>query len=258
MMELPNVTLAALSSVKIWETIQAIKYSAKKIKFGDCVFISHKKPFWLPQYIRFEQTTELKNIDAFNYKMLFELYKYIKTDFVLLVHYDGFVVNPDMWRSEFLDYDYIGSPWADNFQKDIYGNTIRVGNGVSIRSKKLLELPAKFNMQFNFGEGFANHEDTFICCRYRHFFLQHGIKYAPLEVAKYFGHEAMIPEIEGIKPFLFHQWNGSNRYYKKFGGKVLELIRRFERRVKQGGTISAIGYYFNKYIKKKKNTDEAK
>ena len=44
--ELPNVTLAALSSNKIRETILAMKYSMREIKFGDCVFISHKKPFF--------------------------------------------------------------------------------------------------------------------------------------------------------------------------------------------------------------------
>ena len=29
----------------------------------------------------------------------------------MVVHADGFIVHPEMWRDEFLDYDYIGSPW---------------------------------------------------------------------------------------------------------------------------------------------------
>lgn len=43
--------------------------------------------------------------------MVYELGDYIETDFVMLVHYDGFIVHPELWRDEFLDYDYIGAPW---------------------------------------------------------------------------------------------------------------------------------------------------
>ncbi len=42
------------------------------------------------------------------------------------------------------------------------------------------------------------------------------MRYAPLEVAKYFGHESMIPEVEGIRPFVFHKWAGTNKEYPKF------------------------------------------
>ena len=223
-MELSNVTLVALSSVNVYETVQAMKYSMRKIKFGDQVLISHKKPFYLPSNIRYEYTSELKTIDDFNYKMLFEIYQYIRTDFILLIHYDGFVVNPNMWRDEFLDYDYIGSPWEADLHYDMSGNMVRVGNSVSIRSRRLLELPTKLNIPFRYGDGNANNEDTFICCRYRQLFIDSGIKYAPLEIAKYFGHEKMIPEIQGINPFVFHKWRGSNKHFKKFGRIRLENL----------------------------------
>lgn len=225
-LELPTVTLAALSSIRMYATVQALKYSMQKIKFGDCIFISHRKPFYLPKNIRFEYTTKMKTIEDFNYKMLYELHKYVKTDFVLLVHFDGYVVNPEKFRPEFLDYDYIGSPWPDGRFKDIYGNVIRVGNGVSFRSKKLLELPQKLNIPFEFEE--INPEDLFLCTRYRHLLLENGIKYAPLEVAKYFGRELMIPEIEGIEPFVFHKWFGSNECYKNF-----DYFRYFRNAIKK-------------------------
>jgi hypothetical protein len=225
-MELSNVTLVALSSINIYETIKAMKYSMKKIKFGDCVFISHRKPFYLPKNIRYEYTSKLKTIDDYNYKMLFEVHNYIKTDFILIVHYDGFIINPEMWRDEFFNYDYIGSPWPYNMIKDKFGNIIRVGNGVSLRSKKLLELPQKIKIPFNYGDGHINSEDTFICARYRHLFMENGINFAPIDTAKYFGHEMWIPEIEGIKPFLFHKWEGNNRHYKKFLGPK-KIIKAF-------------------------------
>lgn len=49
--------------------------------------------------------------------MIKELNKYIETDYVLIVQYDGFILNPKAWMDEFLEYDYIGAPWwyTDNY-----------------------------------------------------------------------------------------------------------------------------------------------
>jgi hypothetical protein len=129
------------------------------------------------------------------------------------------VVNPAEWRPEFLEYDYIGSPWplpSDDFSyRDINGNVIRVGNSVSIRSKKILELPSKLNIPWVADHGFFN-EDGFLCCTNRHILEANGVRYAPIEVAKYFAHECMIPEIKNITPFAFHKWMGTNRKYPRF------------------------------------------
>ena len=37
--------------------------------------------------------------------MVYELKDHIKTDFCLVVHADGFVIHPELWRDEFLDYE---------------------------------------------------------------------------------------------------------------------------------------------------------
>ena len=177
------------------------------------------RSWFLPKGITYKHIAKLKTIDDFNYDMIYKIHEYIQTDFMLLVHYDGFVVNPGMWRDEFLEYDYIGSPFPvpkDDFSyRDINGNLCRVGNSVSIRSKRLLEFPEKTNIPFEADHGYFN-EDGFICCKNRHLFEAAGMKYAPLEVAKYFGHESMIPEVEGIRPFVFHKWAGANADYPKF------------------------------------------
>ena len=78
-----------------------------------------------------------------------------------------------------------------------------------------MEFPSKTGIPFEADHGFFN-EDGFICCKNRHLFEGAGMKYAPLEVAKYFGHESMIPEVEGIRPFVFHKWAGTNGEYPKF------------------------------------------
>lgn len=221
--KLPNVTLAAMTSVKVYETIQALEYSMQGIEFGDVVLITHRKPIRLPKTIKYKHTSKLKDIDCFNYKIAYELGSYIDTEYVLLVHYDGFVVHPEKWQDEFFKYDYIGSPWPlpEGNQGlsyyDIFGNICRVGNSVSLRSKKLLDFPKSANLKWEKdSEGWYN-EDTFLCCRNKHRIEEAGMKIAPIEVAKYFGHECMIPEIEDVEyPFVFHKWRGKNVQYPKF------------------------------------------
>ncbi len=151
------------------------------------------------------------------------------------------MVHPEMWRKEFLDYDYIGSPWplpkeGDNTTyRDIHGNICRVGNSVGIRSKRLLDYPKKANIPWTPEKGWYN-EDGFLCCRIRHLLEAEGMRIAPLEVAKYFGHENMIPEIEGITPFLFHKWAGSNAGYPDFRRKhpVMNALRRLHGKLVNG------------------------
>ena len=217
-LQLPNVTLVAMTSVNIRATVKALAYSCRKIDFGVVTFICHKKPYFLPKYIEYQHIDKIDEIDKFNYDMIYEMYRYIHTDFCLLVHADGFVVNPDSWRDEFLDYDYIGSPFpippADDHitYRDINGELIRVGNSVSIRSRRLLEYPAKAGIPFEADHGFFN-EDGFICVKNRHRFLAAGMTYAPYEVAKCFGQENHLPDMDGIRPFVFHKWMGPNAEY---------------------------------------------
>ena len=156
----------------------------------------------------------MSNIDEWNYSSIYELGKHIDTEFAMLIHDDGFVINPDSWRDEFLDYDYIGAPWPmpnDNFSfRDIDGNLIRVGNSVSIRSKRLIDLPVELNLEWKAFHGYYN-EDGYICVNYRHIYLEHGMKFADIDVAKYFSMENEIPENKGIVPFAFHNKGLANQ-----------------------------------------------
>ena len=219
MIELPNVTLIALTSVRIPQTIKALEYSCRGIKFGKVKLASDIIPDDLPSFIQHEFTPKSGNIDEWNYNIIYNLPKHVDTEFALLIHDNGFVVNPESWKDEFLNYDYIGAPWPlpkDNFSyRDIDNNLIRVGNSVSIRSKKLLDVPIKYNLEWKPFHSFTN-EDGFICVNYRHKYIEDGCKFADLEIAKYFSHETWIPEIEGITPFAFHNYIYNNKNYPKF------------------------------------------
>lgn len=211
MLDLSNVTLIAMTSVKIPQTIKALQYSSRGIKFGAIKIISDIKPDNIPDDIIHEYTEKMSNIDDWNYSIIYKLGKHIETEFAMLIHDDGFIINPKSWRSEFLEYDYIGAPWPlpmDDFSyRDINGEIIRVGNSVSLRSKKLIDLPVKLNLEWKPFHGYYN-EDGFICVNYRHIYKEHGMKFADIYVAKYFSHETQLPETIGIEPFAFHGRKG--------------------------------------------------
>jgi hypothetical protein len=208
---LDKVTLVSVACVDVEDTLRALKYSSKDINFNSVKLIT--------SYDIIDDSVQIikcRNLDyeGYNYFVLYELWEYIDTDYALIIQNDGFVIDAYRWRDEFLDYDYIGAPWPipnDNVTfRDVNGNLQRVGNGgFSLRSKKVLELPNKLNLEWKKFNGYYN-EDGFICVNYRHIFDEHGCKIAPIDVAKYFSHETIIPEILGIEPFGFH---GKMHYY---------------------------------------------
>lgn len=162
----------------------------------------------------------MNNIRDYNWFLLYELWKYIRTDYVLINHYDGFVVHPELWDARYLDYDYIGAPWpTENCPAeriDENGQVCRVGNGVSLRSRRLLEFMDRYQVPFEPYEGSCS-EDILLCVKNRSRLKEHGLKIAPLELAAKFSHENDIEEKDGMEPtFMFHDRNGINRTYPCF------------------------------------------
>jgi len=204
-MKLPNVTLCCIGSEKYKAQQQkALDYSSKDIEFGEVKNI----------------IVDTNTIDEWNRAVVFDLGDHVNTEFALLIHPDGFVVHPELWNDEWLQYDFIGSPFPtpkDNFSyRDVNGVIQRVGNSVSLRSKKLLDLPKKIGMEWKAFHGFYN-EDGYVSVNMRHVFEEHGCIFAPLEVAKYFGRESEIAENKDIqKTFVFHKHQGRNKNYPNF------------------------------------------
>lgn len=214
MINLNNVTLLSVACIRVNESLNAIKKSKIGINF------SKSKLFTSEDIVDSDvEIVKIKNLnyEEYNKFIVYELYKHIDTDYVLIVQDDGYVINPNMWRNEFFDYDYIGAPWSipdpsDKIScRDPFGNIIRVGNGgFSFRSKKLLSIADQIGLEWKPFYGYYN-EDGFYSVHNRHIYESHGCKYADVDVAKYFSHESQTPEIDGIIPFGFHgKWT---KYY---------------------------------------------
>lgn len=206
MLVLPNISLVAMGSKDINGMANALEISSEEIKFGEVKLISHKCPrFSRNSNIKFDYIKPINSIDDWNYQIIYSLYKHIETEFALLVHGDGYVIRPDLWKDEFLKYDYIGAPWPlprDNYSyRTESGRIVRVGNSVSIRSKRLMQRVAKFKWKSYFGN---TNEDGFISVHHRDELESEGYKFAPLELAVHFSKEHEIPENKGIDSFAFH------------------------------------------------------
>ena len=186
----PRVTLYAADSVNPDLAVQAIKESSKNIEFGKIILFSHIKPYNLPDDFEFCKINQLNSSWDYSAFMLNHLNKFITTDFCLSVHCDGYIINPDKWTDDFLNYDYIGAPWTVGGPAN-YGPE-RVGNGgVSLRSKKLLRESEVLQC--------VSHEDVVICCINRKMLESKGIDFAPINIAAIFSSEIYCSDL-GINP----------------------------------------------------------
>lgn len=208
-LNIPDVTVIAVSSIFLKETIDALEFSCNNINFGEVKLVAHYKPDFLPQNIKYEYCNKLNNIDDYNEYIFINLFNHVKTPYALLIQHDGYVINYKKWSNEFLEYDYIGAPWmwmSNSYICYDTGEHVRVGNGgFSLRSSKLLRLPKEKGWYLKEEQGWKN-EDGNIACYWRKEMLENGIKYAPVEIAARFSYENDVPENLNIKEFFgFHK-----------------------------------------------------
>ncbi|MCR6479460.1 hypothetical protein NU688_25100 [Variovorax sp. ZS18.2.2] len=174
------------------------------------------------------------NYHEYGWFMMFALWRVVQTEFALVVQEDGWVVNADNWRDEFLDFDYIGAPihlakidtpegtywrnrfeWADELQKPGHVVTPIQNGGFSLRSRRFMRAlvdhphirveipppdavegdPLKMHWQHN-----ALLEDVQLSGVLRPALEAVGMRFAPLEMARSFS-------IEHAGPQLHHGYN---------------------------------------------------
>jgi len=197
MRNLKDVTLLAISSNRAEGNIEALKKCMSLMDFGAVKFLSHQKPDNLPNEITFEYCTELKSIYDFDCYAFSELGKHIDTSHMLMVQDHAYILRPELWDDDWLQYDFIGAPWPE---RDAF---ISASTGEMV--KKLLDLPKKLGLPVVEDRGYTN-DDGLVNSYYRKIFLENGIKYPSVHVASRFAYENPIPENEGVLPFGFHRY----------------------------------------------------
>ena len=188
---LPNVTLLAVTSVEIEQHQMSLKISSQNIEFGAVKLLSSSLPEKKYSDIEYVSVTPMGRADQ-NRFLIEDLHKYFETSHCLYVEADSFVVNADLWKEEFLEFDYIGAPWPNKIQMN--PNLILnmkencVGNGgFSLRSRKLLKTIAKIN--FDSLKFPIKNEDIIICHYLYKEMIDKGIRFAPPKLAAQFAIE---------------------------------------------------------------------
>jgi tetratricopeptide (TPR) repeat protein len=194
-LKLDNVTLCCLDCAYYALAADALGVTLSKCHFAEALFFSDRDcPVNGVRFVPIERITSSAQYSNF---MIHELHEYIDTDYVLIIQYDGFVLNPLAWDPQFLQYDYIGAKISIN-KRSIVGN-----GGFSLRSRRLLRAlrdDPEIKRYDASREPYS--EDLAICDTYREILeSRHEIRFAPEAVADRFSAELTPPTMHN---FGFH------------------------------------------------------
>lgn len=206
---LSNITLMCLNCIDPEIGVKALKYSMRGIQYKRAILFAHEPPPNLTDDIEFIQIRKLTHQGSCWF-MFKEINRYIDTDFCLSIHDDGFVINPQLWKDEYLNYDYIGAPWQEGY----------VGNGgFTLRSKRFMEICQEVPWH-------GEHDDWHACVTHREYFISRGCKFAPIDLAVTFSLEGIIEgyDYDLDKCFGFHGRGEVEYLFKDKGQQFKDKI----------------------------------
>jgi hypothetical protein len=154
--------------------------------------------------VEYVQAPPIKTTKDYSDLMLTSLRQYVSGSHVLIIQWDSFIVHPELWCNDFLQYDYIGAVWPHHPDTPV-GN-----GGFSLRSVKLLEALESPTIT-------KHHPEDFCICVDNKATLenQFGIRFAPTNVAEQFA----VERSDWHPAFGFH---GFFNFYRALGDAELE------------------------------------
>lgn len=193
MLQLPDVTLCCVDTRLPRMALDALRTSMAKTRFAQALLFTAPGHGLgdAPPGVRIVEVDHIRSIEAYSHFLLKGMRPYLNTSHMLIVQWDGYVLDPAMWRDDFLSVDYIGAVWPQ------YRDAHRVGNGgFSLRSAKLLDALMSEDIQ-------PQHpEDICIARTHRRLLEQRwGIRFANEDLAHRFAFER---ERKGPSTFGFH------------------------------------------------------
>lgn len=178
---LSRVTLICVDCSRHAEAVAAIRRSMQECDFAAVKFLTDRE--FEIEGIEVINILPIRSKEQYSEFIIKELWKYIDTEFCLVIQHDGYVLNGRSWQDEFLQYDYIGAPWN-------YTDGKNVGNGgFSLRSR-LLQI---FIGNDEFVSA-TDPEDQAIGRLYRDYLIKtYGVRFAPEDLAEKFAYELKPP-----------------------------------------------------------------
>lgn len=181
MLKLPNVSLVCLDTRHPELAVFAMQRCLDQACFGEAVLLTVADYVSPDPRIRVQPVARLRSVADYSAFIIKSLGAHVTGSHVLVMQWDSFILDAGAWDPAFLDYDYLGAPWPHRAPP--------VGNGgFSLRSRRLLDAlqdPQIRDLQ---------PEDYCICELYRERLEgEHGIRFAPLELARRFSFELEAP-----------------------------------------------------------------
>lgn len=183
---LPTVTLACVDTRLPQLALQAMQRCRAQIDFARALLFTDPAVVAAPPPeaagVELVPIT-IDSVPAYSEFMLRGLAAHIHTDQVLVVQWDGYVLDAAQWDPAFLDCDYIGAPLRGEPPERSVGN-----GGFSLRSRRLLQALHDPAMAVR------HPEDVCICHDNRaRLERDHGIRFASPELAARFAYERLEP-----------------------------------------------------------------
>ena len=182
MLNLPDVTLLCVETrdptLAHWAIEECLSKAsfAKVVLLTDLARLSDEKGG-----IEYIQAPPIKTTKDYSQLLLTGIDQYTSGTHVLIIQWDSFITNPELWDESFLGYDYIGPIWPHHPETPV-GN-----GGFSLRSRKLLKALLDDQVV-------KRHPEDYCICVDNKDYLErkYNIKFAPAIVAEQFAVERSL------------------------------------------------------------------
>jgi hypothetical protein len=195
MLKLPDVTLVLIETREHSLALLALQDCERQAEFGDTIIFTDKKELFANgHYRRIVETPDWPSKMGWSRCFWQEVAPHLRTSHALHIQWDSWIVDPEMWRDEYLEYDFVGAPWW-------YNDGLNVGNGgFCLRSTRLARFLRKNRAQF---PCITDLDDDLLCRKYRPTLEAAGFEWAPEKLAWDFSFETQRPAPDS-RHFGFH------------------------------------------------------
>src|SRR5262245_12944257 len=197
-LKLPDVTLICQETRECALAKLAIEECVNKVEFAEVLVFTDKPD----EFLALDHLCNLNIIVCIDWPNKvdwcrfnwFGTQYFLKTSHNLFIQWDSWVWDQTIWRDEWLQYDYAGSPWW-------YRDGRNVGNsGFSMKSTRLMKYVYKHRDRFPCD---TNIEDDLLCRNYRPSLQDEGFVWMPEKQAHHFSFELMRPT-DDWRSYGFH------------------------------------------------------
>lgn len=176
-----QITAIAVDCINPTLAAQALERSMAQCDFAEAILLTDTP---VPTEAKVRTIPPVRSRTEYSRFCLRDMAEHVSTPYLLIVQWDGFVLDAGQWDSEFLKWDYIGAPWPTRAGPEV-GN-----GGFCLRSRRLLDALA----DPVFDEPEVELEDQFICREHRALLEQrHGVRFAPVPLARRFSYDSYLP-----------------------------------------------------------------